>query len=106
LKGIDIRTFNNFAESFQALRAGQVQAATAIDATGSYWQDRGDFTRAIAGLFPQVATFAFANKALALAVVDALNALKKNGYYDKLFDKYGVLKIEGDTFKIEGPGPT
>jgi polar amino acid transport system substrate-binding protein len=106
LKGIDIRTFNNFAESFQALRAGQVQAATSIDATGSYWQDRGDFTRAIAGLFPQVATFAFANKTLALAVVDALNALKKNGYYDKLFDKYGVLKIEGDTFKIEGPGPT
>jgi len=31
MKGIDIRTFNNFAESFQALRAGQVQAATAID---------------------------------------------------------------------------
>jgi polar amino acid transport system substrate-binding protein len=105
LAGIDIRTFNNFAESFQALRAGQVQAATSIDATAMFWQGRGDFTRAIAGLFPQTATFAFANKALAEAVVGALNDLKKSGYYDQLFDKYGVLKTEGSTFKIDGPGP-
>jgi polar amino acid transport system substrate-binding protein len=105
LAGIDIRTFNNFAESFQALRAGQVQAATSIDATAMFWQGRGDFTRAVAGLFPQTATFAFANKALAEAVVGALNDLKKSGYYDQLFDRFGVLKIEGDTFKIDGPGP-
>jgi polar amino acid transport system substrate-binding protein len=105
LAGIDIRTFNNFAESFQALRAGQVQAATSIDATAMFWQGRGDFTRAVAGLFPQTATFAFANKVLAEAVAGALNDLKKSGYYDQLFDKYGVLKIEGETFKIDGPGP-
>lgn len=105
LAGIEIRTFNNFAEAFQALRAGQVQASTSIDATAMFWQGRGDFTRAIAGLFPQTATFAFANKTLAEAVVGALNGLKKSGYYDQLFDKYGVLKIEGDTFKIDGPGP-
>jgi polar amino acid transport system substrate-binding protein len=105
LAGIDIRTFNNFAEAFQALRAGQVQASTSIDATAMFWQGRGDFTRAVAGLFPQTATFAFASKPLAEAVVGALNDLKKSGYYDQLFDKYGVLKIEGDTFKIDGPGP-
>ncbi len=105
LAGIEIRTFNNFAEAFQALRAGQVQASTSIDATAMFWQGRGDFTRAIAGLFPQTATFAFANKTLAEAVVGALNDLKKSGYYDQLFDKYGVLKIEGNTFKIDGPGP-
>lgn len=105
LAGLDVRTFNNFAEAFQALRAGQVQAATSIDATAMYWQGRGDFTRAIAGLFPQTATFAFADKTLALAVVDALNGLKKSGFYDALFDRYGVLKIEGDSFKIDGPGP-
>jgi polar amino acid transport system substrate-binding protein len=105
LAGIDIRTFNNFAESFQALRAGQVQAATSIDATAMFWQGRGDFHRAIAGLFPQTATFAFANRVLAEAVVGALNDLKKSGFYDQLFDRYGVLKIEGDTFKIDGPGP-
>jgi len=104
LAGIDIRTFNNFAESFQALRAGQVQAATSIDATAMFWQGRGDFHRAIAGLFPQTATFAFANRVLAEAVVGALTDLRKSGFYDQLFDRYGVLKIEGD-FKIDGPGP-
>jgi polar amino acid transport system substrate-binding protein len=105
LAGLTIRTFNNFAESFQALRAGQVQAATSIDATAMFWQGRGDFTRAVAGLFPQTATFAFANKTLAEAVVGSLNDLKKSGYYDQLFDRYGVLKIEDNTFKIDGPGP-
>jgi polar amino acid transport system substrate-binding protein len=105
LAGITIRTFNNFAESFQALRAGQVQAATSIDATAMFWQGRGDFTRAVAGLFPQVATFAFANKTLATEVVGALNKLRKDGYYDKLFDQYGVLKIEEKEFSIRGPGP-
>jgi len=105
LEGLTIRTFNNFAESFQALRAGQVQAATSIDATAMFWQGRGDFTRAVAGLFPQTATFAFANKTLAEAVVGALTDLKKSGYYDQLFDKYGVLKIEDGVFKIDGTGP-
>jgi polar amino acid transport system substrate-binding protein len=105
LKGIQIRTFNNFAESFQALRARQVDAATTVDATAMYWQERGDFTRAIAGLFPQVSTFAFANKTLADAAVTALNELRKAGYYDWLLDRYGVLKIEEAEFAIRGPGP-
>ncbi|MBV8914658.1 MAG: ABC transporter substrate-binding protein, partial [Acetobacteraceae bacterium] len=43
LKPLEVRTFNNFAEAFQALRAGQVEAATCIDATAMYWQTRGDF---------------------------------------------------------------
>lgn len=105
LKPLEVRTFNNFAEAFQALRAGQVDAATSIDATAMYWQTRGDFTRAIAGLFPQTATFAFANKKLADAVVTALNDLKRTGFYDALFDRYGVLKIQGKEFAIQGPGP-
>jgi len=105
LKGIEVRTFNNFSEAFQALRAKQVDAATSIDATAMYWQTRGDFTRAVSGLFPQIASFAFANKTLADAVVAALNDLRKEGYYDKLLDTYGVLKIEESNFSIKGPGP-
>ena len=106
LKPITVMTFNNFAEAFQALKAGQSDAATSIDATAMFMQNRGDFTRAISGVFPQTACFAFANKPLADAVVGALNALKKDGYYDKLLDQYGVLKIEEPTFSIKGPGPT
>lgn len=104
LKPITVLTFNNFAEAFQALRAGQSDAATSIDATAMFMQNRGDFTRAISGVFPQTACFALANKTLALAVVDALNEAKKDGSYDKLLDQYGVLKVDAP-FAISGPGP-
>jgi polar amino acid transport system substrate-binding protein len=106
LKPVTVMTFNNFAEAFQALKAGQSDAATCIDATAMFMQQRGDFTRAVSGVFPQTACFAFANKPLAEAVVGALDALKKDGSYDKLLDQYGVLKIDEPTFSIKGPGPT
>jgi polar amino acid transport system substrate-binding protein len=105
LKPISVLTFNNFAEAFQALRAGQSDAATSIDATAMFMQNRGDFTRAISGVFPQTACFAFANKLLAEAIVSTLNELKKDGFYDKLLDQYGVLKMDEATFAIKGPGP-
>ncbi|WP_421996594.1 ABC transporter substrate-binding protein [Reyranella sp.] len=105
LKPVTVMTFNNFAEAFQALRAGQSDAATCIDATAMFMQQRGDFTRAISGVFPQTACFAVANKPLAEAVVGALNDLKKDGTYDKLLDQYGVLKVDEPTFAIKGPGP-
>jgi len=104
LKPVTVMTFNNFAEAFQALRAGQADAATSIDATAMFMQQRGDFTRAISGVFPQTACFAFANKSLAEAVVGALNDLRKDGSYDKLLDQYGVLKTD-PPFAISGPGP-
>ena len=105
LKSLTVMTFNNFTEAFQALRAGQSDAATCIDATAMFMQQRGDFTRAISGVFPQTACFALANKALADAVVGALNELKKDGTYAKLLDQYGVLKIDEPQFAIKGPGP-
>ena len=104
LKPVTVMTFNNFAEAFQALKDGQSDAATSIDATAMFMQQRGDFTRAISGVFPQTACFAFADKTLAQAVVGALNELKKDGFYDKLLDKYGVLKTD-PPFAISGPGP-
>jgi polar amino acid transport system substrate-binding protein len=105
LKPVTVMTFNNFAEAFQALKAGQSDAATCIDATAMYQQQRGDFTRAISGVFPQTACFAFADKTLANTMVATLNELKKDGFYDKLLDQYGVLKIESASFAISGPGP-
>src|SRR5215203_6190902 len=105
LKPVTVMTFNNFAEAFQALKAGQADAATSIDATAMFMQQRGDFTRAVSGVFPQIACFALANKTAADAVVGALNDLKKDGAYDKLLDQYGVLKIDEATFSIKGPGP-
>jgi polar amino acid transport system substrate-binding protein len=105
LKPVTVMTFNNFAEAFQALKAGQSDAATSIDATAMFMQQRGDFTRAVSGVFPQTACFAFASKPLADAVVGALNELMKDGTYGKLLDQYGVLKIDEPQFAIKGPGP-
>jgi polar amino acid transport system substrate-binding protein len=104
LKPVTVMTFNNFAEAFQALKAGQSDAATCIDATAKFQEQRGDFTRAISGVFPQTACFALANKVAADAIVGALNELKKKGTYDKLLDQYGVLKTD-PPFAISGPGP-
>jgi len=39
------------------------------------------------------------------AIVGTLNDLRKDGTYDKLLDQYGVLKMDGATFAISGPGP-
>ncbi len=105
LKGLDAHIFNNFGEAFQALRAGQADAVTVGDTTAMFWQQRGDFTRAVSGMFPQTTAFAFASKPVALAVVDVLNGMKADGYYDKLLAQYGVLPIAEASFAIKGPGP-
>jgi len=103
--GIDVRIFNTFSDAFQALRAGQVDAVTVSDSTSMYLQQRGDFTRAISGMFPQLTTLAFADKTLAEGAVAALNDLRRSGYYDALLDRYGMLKIEETRFAIRGTGP-
>jgi polar amino acid transport system substrate-binding protein len=104
--GIDVLVFNSASDAFQALRAGQVDAVTVNDATSNFLQQRGDFTRAVSGMCPQFATFAFADKTLADGAVAALNDLRRTGYYDALLDRYGILKIEEPSFAIRGTGPS
>ena len=36
---------------------------------------------------------------------DTLNAMKADGTYDKLFDKFGLTKAPDGAFAIRGPGP-
>jgi polar amino acid transport system substrate-binding protein len=64
-----------------------------VDATAKFYQDRGDFERAISGLKGSPASLAFKNKDLAEAVAKVLNEMRQDGSYDRLFDKYGVAKI-------------
>jgi polar amino acid transport system substrate-binding protein len=47
----------------------------------------------------------YRNRNVAEKVVAALNALKADGTYDKLFDKFGITKLSDATFAIRGPGP-
>ncbi len=70
-----------------------------------FLQQRGDFTRAVSGLFPQTVTITFADKTLADGAVEALNDMRRTGVYDTLLDRYGILKNEDAVFAIKGTGP-
>lgn len=102
LKGINIRTFDNFATAYQALRAGQTEASVTIDSTGAEYAKRGEFDRAISGLFPTPVALALKSTVLANAVVGVFNDMQKDGTYAKLMSEYGLLANK-DPIKVNGP---
>jgi polar amino acid transport system substrate-binding protein len=102
-KPMDIKTFNTFAESYQALRAGQVEAVVSVDAVAKFYQDKGEFERAMSGIAGSPATVAAKSKDLAQAVLKVMNDMKADGYYDALFDRYGVAKVAGKALELKGP---
>jgi len=102
MKGMTIRTFENFAMAYQSLRAGQVEVALSIDSTAAEYQKRGEFDRVLHGLFPTPVALATKNKALADAMAKALNDMKADGSFQKLFDQYGVKPIDGEIV-VRGP---
>ncbi|AVQ85548.1 MULTISPECIES: ABC transporter substrate-binding protein [Variovorax] len=102
MKGMTIRTFENFAMAFQALRAGQVEVALSIDSTGAEYQKRGDFERVLHGLFPTPVALAARNKDLAAAMAKVMNDMKADGSFQKLFDQYGVKAVDG-AVSVKGP---
>jgi len=93
LKPMKIQTFNTFAEAYQALKSGQLDAVTSVDATAKFYADKGDFDRAISGLAGSPASFAFLNPDLTETVNTVLQGMLDDGTYDKIFDKYGVAKV-------------
>jgi polar amino acid transport system substrate-binding protein len=101
--GLTIRTFDNFALAFQALRAGQVQGVVSIDAVAKEYDARGDFKWAVKGLYPAPVSVAFKSSVLADAVSGVLKEMKADGSLQKLFDSYGLPMISGD-YGVKGPG--
>lgn len=102
LKPMTVRTFDTFAVSYQALAAGQVGAVVSIDGVAKEYQDRGAFTRALSGLFPTPVALALRDRALAGLVAQTLTAMKADGFYDKLFAKYGLPPYP-KPFVVDGP---
>lgn len=95
LASMDIRAFNTYGEVFLALGGGQIDAVFAGDAIGSYYQEKGQFSKAATGLFPGTpGAFAFDEPVLAQAVVDALNAMQADGTYGAMMDAYGTTKMD------------
>jgi polar amino acid transport system substrate-binding protein len=105
-KGIEIHAFTTATDVIAALNAGQIQVAILIDQTARAMVKRG-FARIDAdGLGGAPTTLVFRNKTVAQAAADTLNALRADGYYDALFDKYGLTRFPKQPFAIRGPGPT
>jgi polar amino acid transport system substrate-binding protein len=104
LRPMTIRTFNTGAEGYQALAAGQVDLSASIDITAAEIVQRTGLVWAIKGVGGAPIALAFRDKALASAVVEALGAMKADGTYDRLMDKFGFAKWT-EAFAINGPGP-
>jgi len=102
LEPMDIRTFDNVAIAYQALRADQVDATVSIDATAAEYAERGEFDRALSGLFPTPVALAMNNIQVAEAVLGALNSMMEDGYYQSLMERYGLLAND-EPFVIRGP---
>jgi len=102
-QGLTIQTFDNFALAYQALRAGQVQGVVSIDAVAKDYDARGDFKRALSGLYPAPVALAFKSSKLADAVSATLKEMKVDGSLKTLFDKYGLPMVAGD-YSVKGPG--
>ena len=105
-KPADIRSFKTATETVAALRAGQLEAAVNIDETATDLEKRGGFKTLLKGLYGTPITFAFRNRAVAEAAAQAITAMKADGSYDKLFDKFGMTRLPDTVFKISGPGPS
>lgn len=102
LKPITIRTFENFAAAYQALRAGQVEAAVSVDAVARLYGEKGEFAEAIPGLYPTLIAFGLKQKQLAEHVAAAMTELKAEGTYQKMFTAYGRRLYE-EPFDVKGP---
>ena len=100
---INIRTFDNFAIAFQALRAGQVEGVVSIDAVAAEYDRRGDFPRVLHGINATPAALAFRSRVLANEVSRVLQEMSADGSLATLFDRYGVSIAPGG-FTVVGPG--
>ena len=105
LKTIDFRTFATASETTAALRAGQLEAGINIDETAIAFAERGIAKIWLSGINGTDITVTYRDKAVATAAAAALNELKAEGTYDKLFDKFRMTRLKDTTFAIRGPGP-
>lgn len=102
LDAINVQTFDNFATAYQALRAGQTDATVSIDSTAADYAARGEFDRAISGMFATPVALAMANEDVANAVLGVLNDMMTDGSYQALLDEFGIL-ANTEPFEIRGP---
>lgn len=106
-KAVEIRTFPTATNVIAALLAGQADNALLVDSVARDLVSKGKVKEALTELGAARTTMAFRNKAVADAVVKALNDMRADGSYQALFDKFGLTALKADqALEIAGPGPT
>ncbi|HXP73632.1 MAG TPA: ABC transporter substrate-binding protein [Stellaceae bacterium] len=105
--GIDVQAFKTYAEVLQTLSAGQVDGAFIGTEQAYYYLKQGQsfFRIAFSGFDPHAEALAFKDPALAEAVAGALNDMKKDGSFDKLFEPYHHCTLPGPYKVVTGPLP-
>ena len=104
---IIIHGFTTATEAMAALRAGQGDAAALLDYMAADLTKRGVVETELFKLGGAPTAMAFRSKTVADAVVKVLTAMRADGFYDKLFQKFGLTPQPADQpFAIRGPGPT
>ncbi len=103
---VEMRTFPTATNVVSALLAKQVDSALLVDSVARDLVSRGRVTEVLTGLGMARTALAFRNKTAADAVVIALNAMRTDGTYQALFDKFGLTALPVEQpFAIVGPGP-
>ena len=103
---IVVRGFTTATDAMAALRAGQGDAAALLDYMARDMTKRGLVKTELVQLGGAASTIAFRNRTAAEAVAKALTALRDDGQYGKLFEKFGLTPLPADQpFAIRGPGP-
>ncbi len=92
---INIRSFDNFAAAFQAMGAGQTDATVAIDPTAEEYAKAGGVDRVVSGLYPTPVALAMRSRVLSEAVVQVLNDMQRDGSYQELMERYGLIPHSG-----------
>lgn len=91
-----LNLFDNYATVYQALRAGQVEAAVSIDPVAKQYQDRGEFDQALSGMYATPGSLSLLKEDVAAGVSIALKEMKADGSFDALMESYGVIQAPGD----------
>jgi len=103
---VEMRTFPTATNVVSALLAGQVDNALLVDSVARDLVGRGRVKEVLSGLGMARTALAFRNKTVTDAVVKALNAMRADGSYQALFDKFGLTSLSADQpLAIAGPGP-
>jgi polar amino acid transport system substrate-binding protein len=103
---VEMRTFPTATNVVSALLAGQVDNALLVDSVARDLVGRGRVKEVLSGLGMARVAFAFRNKTVTEAVVKALTAMRVDGTYQALFDRFGLTSLPADQpFAIAGPGP-